>query len=114
MSSARSASAATSLPNIGALTPAATGRSTAAVGSGLGDLRAVAPSRREVVICWAFLRDEFGGTDPSRSRGRAQPGEQPDAGITVSGFDPELALVVAHGLHGGAADAAVDAASVEA
>src|ERR1700722_9378889 len=54
------------------------------------------------------------GTDPSRSRGCAQPGEQPNAGITVRRCDAILELIVTHGLHGRAADAAVAAAGVEA
>src|SRR5215475_4430894 len=67
MSRARSASAATSLPNIGALTPAGTGRSTAAVASAAAALRAVAPSLLALVMgafvpaVWVFDLEHFSG-----------------------------------------------------
>src|SRR5262249_46302952 len=100
---------------MGALTPAAVGRSRVAVSLATGALRAVAPSRLIVVIgCLravdnhrfrAFFLSEWKLVSlPRGLRTLPQPCQHLEAGIAVGRFDPDLALISAHRLHGVASD----------
>src|SRR5665213_643513 len=109
MSSARSASATTSLPKPGALTPAGMGRSRPAIvasRSGCG----LALSRCGFDTFGPAMSARRGRwRHPTGSRALTQPREHLQAGIAVGGLHADLLLEGENGLDGIAAGAAVDA-----
>src|SRR5262249_20222033 len=129
MSSARSVSAATSLPKPGALAPDGIGRSSepvgtscwwatrsAAVRAGLvGDI--LRPSLfKPLKLRWT-VRPDLGLLricDPIRSQALAQAAEHLEAGVAVGGLDSRLALEILYRQHGSVADPTVGALSIEA
>src|SRR5664279_4143605 len=112
MSSARSASATTSLPKPGALTPAGTGRSSLAMSASRWVL---VLSRLEFGTFGPRHRPIMGGgRHPTGSRALTQPRQHLEAGIAVGRVHADLFLEGENGFHSVAAGAAVDTVGLEA
>src|SRR5262245_23237226 len=112
MSSARSVSAATSLPKPGALAPDGMGRSSAPVAKSSEVLARAAVARAGLVgdirsvlicteLCGRFRRSGYpeSGRDPIRSQALAQAGEHFQSGIAVGRRNAGLTLEIAHRHH---------------
>src|SRR3954464_6145158 len=115
MSVARSASAATSLPKPGALTPVGTGRSRDEIGLCACGRRS---SRLDALMIVgrpsSSPADIRAGGHPTGSRSLTQPRQNFQSGIAVGRLHPDLFLERQNGLDGIAAGAAVDAIGFEA
>src|SRR5450830_202487 len=112
MSSARSASATTSLPKPAALTPAGIGRSRDAIVASLAGCFLRYRVWRSLLDP-AVTRPCGGWRHPTGSRALTQPRQHLEAGVTVGRLHADLALEGENSLDRVAAGAAIDAVGLE-